>query len=528
MWFPRCFRIAQPFLIRCSGYTSQCNVKPITHPEVHHRSIFINNKWHGSVSGKHFQTINPTTGKVICEVSAGDKADIDKAVAAAKKAFEFGSEWRRMDASGRGQLLHRLADLIERDRVYLASLESLDNGKPFLDAYNADLPLAIKCFRYYAGWADKYHGKTIPIGGDYMCFTRHEPVGVCGQIIPWNFPLLMQAWKLAPALAMGNTIVMKPAEQTPLSANWVAQLTKEAGFPPGVVNIVPGFGETAGAALVAHPDVDKVAFTGSTHVGRLVSQNAFQHGVKRITLELGGKSPLIVFSDADMKLAVDTANVGLFFNQGQCCCASSRIFVEESVYEKFVEYSTELAKQRVVGDPFSPTTQQGPQVDEAQFQTIMSYIESGKQEGARLCTGGGRVGSTGYFIQPTVFADVNDDMRIAKEEASFLRKIAYFRIFGPVMQITKFRTMDEMFRRANTTDYGLAAGIVTRDLDKAMYAMQGLRAGTVWINCYDVFDAAAPFGGYKWSGLGRELGEYGLQNYTEVKTVTMRLTQKNS
>ncbi|KAF8570304.1 hypothetical protein P879_01322 [Paragonimus westermani] len=412
------FRFTQSFFTRCSGYASQCNVRPITHPEVHHRAIFINNNWHGAVSGKHFQTVNPTTGKVICEVSAGDKADIDRAVAAAKKAFEFGSEWRRMDASARGQLLHRLADLIERDRVYLASLESLDNGKPFLDAYNADLPLTIKCFRYFAGWADKYHGKTIPVGGDYMCFTRHEPVGVCGQIIPWNFPLLMQAWKLAPALAMGNTIVMKPAEQTPLSANWVAQLTKEAGFPPGVVNIVPGFGETAGAALVAHPDVDKVAFTGSTHVGRLVSQNAFQHGVKRITLELGGKSPLIVFNDADMKLAVDTANVGLFFNQGQCCCASSRIFVEESVYEKFVEYSTELAKQRVVGDPFSPTTQQGPQVDETQFQTVMSYIESGKQEGARLCTGGGRVGSTGYFIQPTVFADVNDDMRIAKEEAS--------------------------------------------------------------------------------------------------------------
>ncbi|KAF6767735.1 hypothetical protein AHF37_06703 [Paragonimus kellicotti] len=455
MLFSRFFRITQPFLVRCSGYASQCDVQPIRHPEVHHRSIFINNKWHGALSGKHFQTVNPTTGKVICEVSAGDKADIDKAVAAAKKAFEFGSEWRRMDASCRGQLLHRLADLIERDRVYLASLESLDNGKPFLDAYNADLPLAIKCFRYYAGWADKYHGKTIPVGGDYRCLSRdNEPVGVCGQIIPWNFPLLMLAWKLAPALAMGNTIVLKPAEQTPLSANWVAQLTKEAGFPPGVVNIVPGFGETAGAALVAHPDVDKVAFTGSTHVGRL---------------KLGGKSPLIVFNDADMKLAVDTANVGLFFNQGQCCCASSRIFVEESVYEKFVEYSTELAKQRVVGDPFSPTTQQGPQVDETQFQTVMSYIESGKQEGARLCTGGGRVGSTGYFIQPTVFADVNDDMRIAKEE-----------IFGPVMQITKFRTMDEMFRRANATDYGLAAGIVTRDLDKAMYAMQGLRAGTVW------------------------------------------------
>ncbi|KER19618.1 hypothetical protein T265_11661 [Opisthorchis viverrini] len=422
-----------------------------------------------------------------------------------------------MDASMRGRLLNKLADLIERDRVYLASLESLDNGKPFMEAYYADLNFVIKCFRYFAGWADKNHGKTIPLDGDYMCFTRHEPIGVCGQIIPWNFPLLMQAWKLAPALAMGNTVVMKTAEQTPLSANWVAQLTKEAGFPDGVVNIVPGFGGTAGAALVAHPDVDKIAFTGSTEVGRLVVRNAYEHGLKRFTLELGGKSPLIVFGDADMELAVSTANFGLFFNQGQCCCASSRIFVEESIYDKFVEYSTEHAKARVVGDPFDVSTQQGPQVDETHFNKIMYYIESGKNQGARLCTGGSRVGSTGYFIQPTVFADVKDDMIISKEE-----------IFGPVMQITKFRTMDEMFHRANSTEYGLAAGIITPDLDKAMYTMQGLRAGTVWINCYDALDSAAPFGGYKMSGLGRELGEYGLQIYSEVKTVTMRLSQKNS
>ncbi|TGZ73601.1 hypothetical protein CRM22_001420 [Opisthorchis felineus] len=496
---------------------STLNVQPIKNPEIKCRSIFIDNKWHDAVSGNQFQTVNPATGDVICEVSSGDKEDIDKAVAAAKKAFEFGSEWRRMDASMRGRLLNKLADLIERDRVYLASLESLDNGKPFMEAYHADLSFVIKCFRYFAGWADKNHGKTIPVDGDYMCFTRHEPIGVCGQIIPWNFPLLMQAWKLAPALAMGNTVVMKTAEQTPLSANWVAQLTKEAGFPDGVVNIVPGYGETAGAALVAHPDVDKIAFTGSTEVGRLVVRNAYEHGLKRFTLELGGKSPLIVFNDADLELAVSTANFGLFFNQGQCCCASSRIFVEESIYDKFVEYSTERAKARVVGDPFDARTEQGPQVDESQLNKIMYYIESGKKQGARLCTGGSRVGSTGYFIQPTVFADVKDDMIISKEE-----------IFGPVMQITKFRTMDEMFHRANSTEYGLAAGIITRDLDKAMYTMQGLRAGTVWINCYDALDAAAPFGGYKMSGLGRELGEYGMQIYSEVKTVTMRLSQKNS
>ncbi|CAH8654605.1 unnamed protein product [Dicrocoelium dendriticum] len=410
----------EPFVKCLRLKYSSLTIQPITKPDIHYTSIFINNEWRNSVSGKCFQTINPSTGEQICDVSSGDKVDIDEAVKAAKEAFSLGSEWRRMNASYRGRLLNRLADLIERDRVYLASLEALDNGKPFLEAYKSDLSLVLKCYRYYAGWADKNHGKTIPIDGDYFCFTRHEPVGVCGQIIPWNFPLLMQAWKLAPALAMGNTVVMKTAEQTPLTANYVAQLIKEAGFPPGVVNIVPGFGETAGAALVAHPDVDKIAFTGSTGTGRLVGVNAFQHGVKRITLELGGKSPLLVFNDADMELAVQTANVGLFLNQGQCCCASSRIFVEEGVYDKFVEFSTEYAKQRVIGDPFDANTQQGPQVDQTQFNTVMSYIESGKSEGARLCTGGGRVGFSGYYIQPTVFADVRDEMRIAREEVSDL------------------------------------------------------------------------------------------------------------
>ncbi|CAH8622857.1 unnamed protein product [Schistosoma curassoni] len=492
-------------------------VEPILKPEIKRNSIFINNEWVESSSGKTFNTINPATGKVICQVSEGDEVDIDKAVKAARKAFEFGSEWRTMDASHRGVLLHKLADLIERDRVYLASLETLDNGKPFADSYNIDLDAVIKCYRYYAGWADKYHGKTIPVNGNYMCFTLHEPVGVCGQIIPWNFPLLMQAWKLGPALAMGNTVVMKTAEQTPLSANWVAELIKEAGFPPGVVNIVPGFGETAGNALVVHPDVDKIAFTGSTAVGQLIGQNAYKHGVKRITLELGGKSPLIIFSDGDFDRAIATSHFGLFFNQGQCCCASSRIFVEESVYDKFVEYSSEEAKKRVIGNPFDLNTTQGPQVDEHQYQTVMSYIESGIKEGAKLCAGGKRFESDGYFIRPTVFADVQDEMRIAREE-----------IFGPVMQIMKFRSLDELIHRANHTQYGLAAGIFTNNLEKAMHVMQHLQAGTVWINCYDVFDAAAPFGGYKFSGVGRELGEYGLRNYTEVKTVTTRILQKNS
>ncbi|CAH8595729.1 unnamed protein product [Schistosoma mattheei] len=456
-------------------------VEPILKPEIKRNSIFINNEWVESFSGKTFNTINPATGKVICQVSEGDKVDIDKAVKAARKAFEFGSEWRTMDASHRGVLLHKLADLIERDRVYLASLETLDNGKPFADSYNIDLDLVIKCYRYYAGWADKYHGKTIPVNGNYMCFTLHEP-----------------AWKLGPALAMGNTVVMKTAEQTPLSANWVAELIKEAGFPPGVVNIVPGFGETAGNALVVHPDVDKIAFTGSTAVGQLIGQNAYKHGVKRITLELGGKSPLIIFSDGDFDRAIATSHF-------------------ESVYDKFVEYSSEEAKKRVVGNPFDLNTTQGPQVDEHQYQTVMSYIESGIKEGAKLCAGGKRFESDGYFIRPTVFADVQDEMRIAREE-----------IFGPVMQIMKFRSLDELIHRANHTQYGLAAGIFTNNLEKAMHVMQHLQAGTVWINCYDVFDAAAPFGGYKFSGVGRELGEYGLRNYTEVKTVTTRILQKNS
>ncbi|BHF84011.1 Aldehyde dehydrogenase, mitochondrial [Sparganum proliferum] len=464
----------------------------IRNPEVKYTGIFINNEWHPA-------------------------ADIDKAVAAAQKAFAFGSEWRRMDASARGALLNRLADLIERDREYIASLETLDNGKPFLEAYGVDLALVIKCFRYYAGWANKYHGKTIPIDGDYVSFTRQEPVGVCGQIIPWNFPLLMQAWKFAPALAMGNTVVMKTAEQTPLTANYVAELTKEAGFPAGVVNVVPGLGATAGAALTVHPDVDKIAFTGSTEIGQLVAQAANKVNTKRITLELGGKSPVLVFKDADLDQAVKETQHGLFLNQGQCCCSGTRIYVEEPIYEEFLERSAAAAKVRVVGDPFDPKTDQGPQVDESQMNKILDYIAWGKKEGAKLCAGGKRVDREGFFIESTVFGDVKDNMKISREE-----------IFGPVMQISKFKTMDEVIERANDSIYGLAAGIFTQDLDKALYAMQGLRAGSVWVNCYDVFDAGAPFGGYKMSGVGRELGEDGLKIYSETKTVTIRVSQKNS
>uniref|UniRef100_A0A4W2H287 aldehyde dehydrogenase (NAD(+)) n=1 Tax=Bos indicus x Bos taurus TaxID=30522 RepID=A0A4W2H287_BOBOX len=472
---------------RLLSAATQAVPTPNQQPEVLYNQIFINNEWHDAVSKKTFPTVNPSTGDVICHVAEGDKADVDRAVKAARAAFQLGSPWRRMDASERGRLLNRLADLIERDRTYLAALETLDNGKPYIISYLVDLDMVLKCLRYYAGWADKYHGKTIPIDGDYFSYTRHEPVGVCGQIIPWNFPLLMQAWKLGPALATGNVVVMKVAEQTPLTALYVANLIKEAGFPPGVVNVIPGFGPTAGAAIASHEDVDKVAFTGSTEVGHLIQVAAGKSNLKRVTLELGGKSPNIIMSDADMDWAVEQAHFALFFNQGQCCCAGSRTFVQEDIYAEFVERSVARAKSRVVGNPFDSRTEQGPQVDETQFK------------------------------KPTVFGDVQDGMTIAKEE-----------IFGPVMQILKFKSMEEVVGRANNSKYGLAAAVFTKDLDKANYLSQALQAGTVWVNCYDVFGAQSPFGGYKLSGSGRELGEYGLQAYTEVKTVTVRVPQKNS
>ncbi|MGA2184002.1 MAG: aldehyde dehydrogenase family protein [Bryobacteraceae bacterium] len=473
--------------------------------------LLINNLWVDSESGKTFPTINPATGEEICQVAEADAADVDKAVRAARAAFERGP-WRKMAAAQRGVLLNRLADLIEKHADELAQLESFDNGKPVAVARAADLPLTIACYRYYAGWADKVQGKTIPIAGDYFCYTRLEPVGVVGQIIPWNFPLLMQAWKLGPALATGNTVVMKPAEQTPLTALRVGELIVEAGFPEGVVNILPGYGPTAGAAISNHMDVDKVAFTGSTEVGHLIMEAAAKTNLKRVTLELGGKSPNIVFADADMDQAIEGSHFALFFNQGQCCCAGSRLFVEEKAYDEFVERSAERARKRTVGDPFNPATEQGPQVDQAQFDKVMGYIDAGKRQGAKLVCGGNRVGDRGFFIEPTVFADVDDNMSIAREE-----------IFGPVQSIIKFRTIDEVVERANNTVYGLAAAVWTRDIGKAHAIANSVRAGTVWINCYDVFDAAAPFGGFKQSGMGRELGEYGLQQYTEVKTVTVKL-----
>jgi aldehyde dehydrogenase (NAD+) len=475
------------------------------------KKLLINNRWVESESGKTFATINPATGEEICQIAEADAADVEKAVRSARAAFDKGP-WRKTNASDRGIMLNKLADLIERHADELAALESLDNGKPLMIAKAVDVAATAGCYRYFAGWADKIHGKTIPVDGPFFCYTRHEPVGVVGQIIPWNFPMLMQAWKLAPALAAGNTVVMKPAEQTPLSALRIGELIVEAGFPEGVVNLLPGFGPTAGAAIARHMDVDKIAFTGSTEVGHLIMEAAAKSNLKRVTLELGGKSPNIVFADTDLDTAVEGTHSGLFFNHGQCCCAGSRVFVDQKIYDEFVEKSGRRAERRVVGDPFNPATEQGPQVDQAQFDKVMGYIDSGRGEGAKLVCGGERVGDRGYFVKPTVFSDVADDMTIAREE-----------IFGPVMSIIPFKNLDEVIERGNRTTYGLAAGVWTRDIQKATAVAHGLRAGTVWVNCYNILDTRAPFGGFKQSGIGRELGEYGLQQYTEVKTVTMKL-----
>ncbi|XP_073509472.1 retinaldehyde dehydrogenase 3 [Phyllobates terribilis] len=489
--------------------------RPIANLEILHTQIFLNNDWHQSVSGRTFPVYNPATGKKICDVQEADKPDVDKAVEAARAAFNKGTPWRRLDASGRGKLLHKLADLLERDRVILATLETMDTGKPFLHAFLIDLEGCIRTLRYFAGWADKIQGRTIPVDESYLCFTVHEPIGVCGAITPWNFPLLMLIWKMAPALCCGNTLVVKPAEQTPLTSLYMGSLITEAGFPPGVVNIVPGYGPTTGSAISHHHDIDKVAFTGSTEVGKLVKEAASASNLKRVTLELGGKNPCIVFADADLEQAVECAHQGVFFNQGQCCTAASRVYVEESVYPEFVRRSVDYAKRRLLGDPLDPKTEQGPQIDEEQFNKVLEFIQIGKDQGAKLECGGSAGGERGYFIKPTVFSEVTDDMRIAKEE-----------IFGPVQSILKFKNIEEVIKRANNSEYGLTAAVFTESLDKALSVASALQSGTVWINCYNALHAQTPFGGFKMSGNGRELGEYALAEYTEVKTVTIKLSAK--
>ncbi|CAM2945309.1 aldehyde dehydrogenase family protein [Paenibacillus sediminis] len=474
------------------------------------KKMFINGEFVESASGKTFTTPNPATGETLAVVSEGDAEDIDLAVRAARAAFDEGP-WSRMSAAQRSRLMYKLADLMEEHSEALAQLETLDNGKPINETTNADIPLAIEHMRYYAGWATKIVGQTIPVSGPFFNYTRHEPVGVVGQIIPWNFPLLMAMWKLGAALAIGCTVVLKPAEQTPLSALYLAELIQEAGFPEGVINVVPGFGETAGQALVNHPLVNKIAFTGSTEVGKIIMRQAAD-SLKRVTLELGGKSPNIILPDADMTRAIPGALSGIMFNQGQVCCAGSRLFIQKKSYDNVVADLVSHSQKIRQGPGLSSETQIGPLVSEEQQSRVMRYVEIGQDEGAELLVGGGNPFDQGYFVSPTIFANVRDDMTIAKEE-----------IFGPVVAAMPFEDFDDVVRRANNSDYGLAAGLWTENVKAAHEIASRLKAGTVWVNCYNAFDAASPFGGYKQSGMGREMGSYALNNYTEVKSVWVNL-----
>lgn len=482
---------------------------PVTGSYTQPTGLFINNEWVEGVDKKTFEVINPSTEEVITSVSEATEKDVDIAVSAARKAFN--GEWRKTTPFDRSRLLNKLADLVEKNVDLLAAVESLDNGKS-INMAKGDLGAVIGCIRYYAGWADKITGKTIDVNSDSFHYTRSEPIGVCAQIIPWNFPILMLSWKIAPALATGNTIVMKTAEQTPLSALVFANLIKEAGFPPGVFNLLSGFGKVAGAALSSHMDVDKIAFTGSTLVGRTIMKAAASSNLKKVTLELGGKSPNIVFNDADIEQAVSWVNFGIYYNHGQCCCAGTRIYVQEGVYDKFLAAFKKRAEQNKVGDPFKEDTFQGPQVSQLQFDRIMGYIKSGKEEGATVETGGERHGDKGYFIQPTIFSNVKPDMKIMREE-----------IFGPVCAIAKFKDEEEVIALGNDSTYGLAAAVHTKDLNTAIRVSNSLKAGTVWVNCYNLLHQQVPFGGYKESGIGRELGEAALANYTQNKSVAIRL-----
>ncbi len=474
------------------------------------RPMLINGKWVNAASGKTFPTYNPSTGEVLAHVAEGDKEDIDRAVAAARAAFDKGP-WRKLAPSERARLMWRLADLLEKRLEEFAQLESLDNGKPVVMARLADIPISVDQLRYYAGWATKIEGNTIPLSmqgaGKFLAYTLREPIGVVGQIIPWNFPMVMATLKLGPALAAGCTVVLKPAEQTPLTALLLGELIQEAGFPEGVVNIVTGYGETAGAAIAAHPNVDKVTFTGSTEVGKLIV-HAAAGNLKKVSLELGGKSPNIVFQDAEIDSAIPGAANAIFFNQGEVCCAGSRLYVEDKQFDKVVDGVSKIASGLRIGPGMEATTQIGPLISEEQLNRVCGYLDSGYSEGAKAATGGKRHGEKGYFVEPTVLVNTNPKMKVVREE-----------IFGPVVTVMPFSDVDDLVAQANNTPYGLAAAVWTRDIKKAHRIAAELRAGTVWINCYGVLDSAMPFGGYKQSGWGREMGHQMLELYTETKSV---------
>ncbi len=479
--------------------------------------LFIDGQWVEAQSGKTFTTPNPATGQDLAEIAEAERADIDRAVEAARRAFD--GKWSKLSARDRGRLLYKLSQLIEKNAAELAQLETADNGKPIRESQFVDLPQVVENFEYFAGWATKIEGETIPVPGKMFNYTLREPVGVCGQIIPWNFPLLMAAWKLGPALAAGNTVVLKPAEQTPVTALELGKLIQEAGFPEGVVNIVPGFGETAGAALAAHPGINKIAFTGSTEVGKLIARAAADN-LTKVSLELGGKAPNIVFADADLEQAVNGAMMGIFFNQGQVCCAGSRLFVEEEVKDEFLARLKEKSEKIVVGDPMDKATHMGPQVSLEQLERIKSYVTIGRGEGAGVYCGGDApklegAFQQGYFFQPTILTEVKNQMRVAQEE-----------IFGPVVSVLSFKDEDDLIKQANETIYGLSAGIWTRDITRAHRFAKEIKAGVVWINTFNMFNAASPFGGYKQSGYGREMGKHALELYTQIKSVWVDLSGK--
>ena len=472
--------------------------------------LLIGGKWVAPKSGKTFETINPANEEVLALVAEGDKADVDEAVKAARKAFEEG-KWVTMGPHQRTRYLLKLADVIDQHADELAELESLDNGKPLSQARTIDIAGAAGVLRYFAGWPTKIYGETNPSDPGFFNYTLREPIGVCGLIVPWNFPLMMAITKVAPALACGNTVILKPAEQTPLTAVRLGELIQEAGIPDGVVNIITGFGPGAGSSIVEHPDVDKVSFTGSTEVGKLILK-ASAGNLKRVSLELGGKSPNIIFPDTDLQIAARQAMNGVFFNSGQVCAAGTRIFVQQDIYKDFVSELTKLSEGMNPGNPLDPKTRLGPVVSQEQFERVGGYLEAGKREGARVTTGGAVSEGKGYFIKPTVFADVKNDMKIAREE-----------IFGPVAAAISFKDENDAIFQGNDTTYGLAAAVWTRDISRAHKVARALKAGTVWVNCYGITDTAMPFGGYKQSGFGREGSRHVIDLFTQIKSVYVKL-----